>query len=251
MQTFIKFPDLSGSAACAIYQCKMLCGNSVRDIRGTSPNGCAFAGSDLPLHPVGGEGFCLQHGPHHPPGVVIIGAGFAGIEVAKSLEKSPVSVTVIDRRNYNLFQPLLYQVATAALSARDMAVPIRSLLRAANTEILMDEVTDVDLAQSRLCTASGRDMRCRLAGAAACSICIGTKPSALVPIAAASIWRRQVNSCAGRIPCARATCETVRPGFANSATSCCFSSAVQRHRRSTGAITSARAIVLCIRSPYA
>lgn len=66
--------------------------------------------------------------PSHRPGVVI-GGGGAGIAAARALPGSPARVTVIDRRNYSLFQPLLYQVATAALAPADVAVPIRTLLR--------------------------------------------------------------------------------------------------------------------------
>ena len=61
--------------------------------------------------------------------VVVVGAGFAGLEVAKALGRANIQVTLIDRRNHPLFQPLLYQVATAALSAVDIAEPIRKILR--------------------------------------------------------------------------------------------------------------------------
>src|SRR5688572_4008513 len=64
--------------------------------------------------------------PGRPPHVVIVGAGFAGLGAAKRLGRAPVEVTVIDRRNHHLFQPLLYQVATAALSPADIAAPIRA-----------------------------------------------------------------------------------------------------------------------------
>jgi NADH:ubiquinone reductase (H+-translocating) len=77
--------------------------------------------------------------------VVIIGAGFGGIEAAKSLRRAPVEVTVIDRQNHHCFQPLLYQVATAALSPADVAWPIRHILRKQkNATVLMAEVTAVD-----------------------------------------------------------------------------------------------------------
>src|SRR5580692_677785 len=72
--------------------------------------------------------------------VVILGGGFAGINAAMELAKLPVDVTVVDRRNYHLFQPLLYQVALAVLSPAEIAQPIRSLLRNyRNVEVLMDE----------------------------------------------------------------------------------------------------------------
>jgi len=80
-----------------------------------------------------------------PPRVVIVGAGFAGLTAAKRLGKAPVRVTVIDRRNYHLFQPLLYQVATAGLSPADIATPIRGILRRQrNTTVLLGRVTGID-----------------------------------------------------------------------------------------------------------
>ena len=81
------------------------------------------------------------------PHVVIVGGGFGGLAAAKALKGAPVRVTLVDRANHHLFQPLLYQVATAALSDADIAAPIRSILRAqANTTVLLGEVTGVDLA---------------------------------------------------------------------------------------------------------
>ena len=80
--------------------------------------------------------------------VIIVGAGFGGLKVAKGLRKAPALVTVIDKTNYHLFQPLLYQVATAGLSPADIASPIRSVLRKQkNTEVLMDEVIGVDISK--------------------------------------------------------------------------------------------------------
>jgi NADH dehydrogenase len=79
------------------------------------------------------------------PHVVILGGGFGGLYAAKGLAKAPVRVTLIDRRNHHVFQPLLYQVATAALSEGDIAAPIRHVLRAqANTTVLLAEATAVD-----------------------------------------------------------------------------------------------------------
>src|SRR5436305_13051530 len=79
--------------------------------------------------------------------VVIVGAGFGGIEAVKSLSRSTVEVTLIDRQNHHCFQPLLYQVATAALSPADVAWPIRHILRRQeNATVLMAEVTGVDAA---------------------------------------------------------------------------------------------------------
>jgi len=79
------------------------------------------------------------------PKVIIIGAGFGGIEAAKALCRSPVEVTIIDRQNHHCFQPLLYQVATAALSPADVAWPIRHILRKQkNATVLMAEVRAID-----------------------------------------------------------------------------------------------------------
>ena len=80
------------------------------------------------------------------PHVLILGGGFAGLYAAKDLRNAPVEVTVVDRRNHHLFQPMLYQVATAGLNPSDIASPIRSILRASkNTEVLLAEVRDVDV----------------------------------------------------------------------------------------------------------
>jgi NADH:ubiquinone reductase (H+-translocating) len=81
-----------------------------------------------------------------PPRVVIVGAGFGGLNAARALAKSPVQVTVVDRKNFHTFQPLLYQVATAGLSPGEIAAPIRSILRHdKNIEVLMGEVAGFDL----------------------------------------------------------------------------------------------------------
>jgi NADH dehydrogenase len=77
--------------------------------------------------------------------VVIIGAGFGGLAAAQALARAPAAVTVVDRRNHHLFQPLLYQVATAALDASHIASPVRTVLRRSrNTEVLLGEVLSVD-----------------------------------------------------------------------------------------------------------
>ena len=80
------------------------------------------------------------------PRVVIIGGGFAGLNAARALNRAPVQVTLLDRRNHHLFQPLLYQVATAALSPSDIAMPIRRILRyQKNVEVLLAEAVAIDL----------------------------------------------------------------------------------------------------------
>lgn len=91
------------------------------------------------------------------PHVVILGGGFAGLYTARGLARSPVRITVIDRHNYHLFQPLLYQVATAALSPGDVAAPIRSILhRQQNVSVLLGEAVDIDLAGRVVKLADGK-----------------------------------------------------------------------------------------------
>ena len=90
------------------------------------------------------------------PQVVIVGAGFGGLEATKALRRAPVDITVIDRQNHHCFQPLLYQVATAALSPAEVAWPIRHILRRQkNATVLMTEVTGVDTGARRILTTSG------------------------------------------------------------------------------------------------
>ncbi len=90
------------------------------------------------------------------PHVVIIGGGFGGLETARNLRKSNVQVTLVDRHNYHLFQPLLYQVATGGLSPANIATPLRSIFRRQkNCEVLMAEVLDFDLGHKRLMLADG------------------------------------------------------------------------------------------------
>ena len=95
--------------------------------------------------------------------VVIVGGGFAGLAAARALAHQPVQVTIIDRRNHHLFQPLLYQVATAALSPADIASPIRSVVRRQkNASVLLGEVTGFDLAQTHTVQSSAGDVAVRL-----------------------------------------------------------------------------------------
>jgi len=86
--------------------------------------------------------------------VVIVGGGFGGLYAARRLGSAPVSLTLIDRRNFHLFQPLLYQVATGALSPGEIASPLRAVLhKQRNTEVIMGEVRDIDVANRRLILA--------------------------------------------------------------------------------------------------
>ena len=88
--------------------------------------------------------------------VVIIGGGFGGLYLAKALGRAPVSVAVVDRRNFHLFQPLLYQVATGGLSPGEIASPLRVVLRKnRNTEVLLGEAVDLDAANRRVILRDG------------------------------------------------------------------------------------------------
>ncbi len=90
------------------------------------------------------------------PRVVIIGGGFAGLYAAKGLKRAPVQVTLLDRRNHHLFQPMLYQVATAALNPSDIANPIRSILRKqTNANVLLADAVSVDTASREVLLADG------------------------------------------------------------------------------------------------
>jgi NADH dehydrogenase len=90
---------------------------------------------------------------HH---VVIVGGGFGGLHAARSLHRAPVQVTLLDRRNYHLFQPLLYQIATGGLSPANIAAPLRALLRRqANVKVLLEEAVDIDVAGRRVVVRDG------------------------------------------------------------------------------------------------
>ncbi len=90
---------------------------------------------------------------NHKPRVVIVGAGFGGLTAARRVAKLPVQVTVVDRRNHHIFQPLLYQVATAGLSPGEIAAPIRSILRGdSNIEVLLEEVVDFKPEEKKVVT---------------------------------------------------------------------------------------------------
>ncbi|MFC0588271.1 NAD(P)/FAD-dependent oxidoreductase [Novosphingobium aquiterrae] len=91
------------------------------------------------------------------PRVVVIGAGFGGLAAVKALARAPVAITLVDQRNHHLFQPLLYQVATAALSPADVAGPIRSILRDQdNVHVVLDRVVGIDRSARDVCLASGK-----------------------------------------------------------------------------------------------
>ena len=93
------------------------------------------------------------------PRVVVIGGGFGGLNAAQGLANLAVDVTIVDRRNYHLFQPLLYQVALAVLSPADIAQPIRSIVRKhKNIEVLMEEVTGLDTGARRVHLKSGSQL---------------------------------------------------------------------------------------------
>src|SRR4051794_16695543 len=95
-------------------------------------------------------------GPSPRPRVAIVGAGFGGLAAARALRKADVSLVVIDRSNHHLFQPLLYQVATAALNPSDIAAPIRRVLRGQrNAEVLLADATAIDVSGKRVVLADG------------------------------------------------------------------------------------------------
>src|SRR5690242_7900243 len=94
------------------------------------------------------------------PHVLILGAGFAGLYAAKALRRAPVRVTLVDRRNHHLFQPMLYQVATAGLNPSDIASPIRSILQhSKNTEVLLAEASTIDVSARRVGFTDGSTLQ--------------------------------------------------------------------------------------------
>src|SRR5579871_6351951 len=88
--------------------------------------------------------------------VIILGGGFGGLYAAKALKRAPVEVTLLDRRNFHLFQPLLYQVATGSLSPGEIAAPLRSVLaRQKNARVLLAEAVDLDAERRQLSLNEG------------------------------------------------------------------------------------------------
>jgi NADH dehydrogenase len=93
------------------------------------------------------------------PQVIIIGGGFGGLACARRLARTPADIKLVDRRNFHLFQPLLYQVATGGLSPANIAAPLRSILRRqSNAQVLLGEVTDFDCAGERVMLADGQSL---------------------------------------------------------------------------------------------
>jgi NADH dehydrogenase len=109
--------------------------------------------ADLANHSADDKLFLMET-PNH---VVIVGGGFGGLTAARRLRRTHVRVTLVDRRNFHLFQPLLYQVATGALSPANIAAPLRAVLkRQKNIEVLLGEVVDIDVANRQLVLSDGR-----------------------------------------------------------------------------------------------
>src|SRR5438105_13768898 len=102
--------------------------------------------------------------------VVILGGGFGGLAAAQKLKRAPVEVALIDRRNFHLFQPLLYQVATGSLSPGEIAAPLRGVLgRQKNTRVLLGDVQDIDPVSKRVLLADGASFEYDSLIVAACS----------------------------------------------------------------------------------
>ena len=113
------------------------------------------------------------------PRVVIIGGGFGGLYAAKRFRRQDVEVTILDRRNHHVFQPLLYQVATAGLSPGDIASPIRWILRRQrNTDVLLADVARIDTASRTVHFTDGGSIR--LSRSAFCALLWNRMPSWLI-----------------------------------------------------------------------
>ena len=93
---------------------------------------------------------------HRSTHVVVVGSGFGGMAAARGLKRAPVQVTIVDRSNHHLFQPLLYQVATAALSPADIAAPVRRVFRhQSNVRVILADAIGIDVEQKRVLLADG------------------------------------------------------------------------------------------------
>ena len=98
-----------------------------------------------------------QRSPLARPRIVIVGAGFGGLSAAKELAGAPFDVSIVDQHNYHLFQPLLYQVATAGLSPADIASPIRAILRGQdNVQVILAQVFGIDPSRREVVVEGGR-----------------------------------------------------------------------------------------------
>src|ERR1044072_1511548 len=127
--------------------------DGVTIFQGTNRPGARCAATEIALYAMRG---LRGNQAMTDPRIVIVGAGFGGLSPAKALAGKPFDVTVIDRHNYHLFQPLLYQVATAGLSPADIASPIRGILqRAQNVNVMLGKVSGIDL-ERREVLAEGR-----------------------------------------------------------------------------------------------
>ena len=92
--------------------------------------------------------------------VVVVGGGFAGLQAVRGLRRAPVEVTLVDRQNFTLFQPLVYQVATGALSPAEIATPLRAILRRQrNARVVLAEVTGFDLERREVVARSSPERR--------------------------------------------------------------------------------------------
>ena len=103
------------------------------------------------------------HGGQGSHRVIILGGGFGGLSAVQKLKRAPVEVILFDRRNFHLFQPLMYQVATGSLSPGEIAAPLRGVLsRQKNTQVLLGEVSDIDPAGKESYSSRRRLLRLRL-----------------------------------------------------------------------------------------
>ena len=122
--------------------------------RGRSPARPRGTNGTIPEPPI--KDHLYEHGRATHRHVVLVGAGFGGLAAARALRRAPVQITIIDRSNHHLFQPLLYQVATAALSPADIAAPIRRIFRhQANVTVMLADATAINVAAKRVVLLDG------------------------------------------------------------------------------------------------